>query len=186
LPSQNSLNRHVMFNPGARLTGPSQVPKPRSLPARFSLCITGSLREKLGGKGQKGNSLRFPRPFSRTILECKAVAERHNGLVPMPVALWFLGVAEDVRINLPTIRVAGYLARRADESGAIGLDENGRPVAEPRTVAAMLGLGESTVFKSLHALDRHGFIAWQKASTHERFEGVTGRVRLNLPDLKSA
>jgi hypothetical protein len=99
----------------------------------------------------------------------------------MPVALWFLGVAEDVvRTNLPTVRVAAYLTRTADDSGIIGTDANGRPLAEPRTVAAALGLGESTVYKAINALDRFGFIEWHKANIPERFSGVTGRVRLVL------
>jgi hypothetical protein len=109
------------------------------------------------------------------------MTRRHED-VPMSVLYWYLKVGEDVRNNLPTVRVAAYLSRRADATGAVGLDANGRPIAEPRIVAAVLGLGESTVYKALAALNRHGFIHWQKAKTPEKFVGVTGRVRLILND----
>ena len=100
----------------------------------------------------------------------------------MPVAQWCLRVAEDSRYTSPTIRVAIYLARHAEDTGVVGTDPTGRPIAEPRSVAAALELGESTVFKALTALDRDGAIEWDKASTMERFAGVTGRVRLILSE----
>lgn len=103
----------------------------------------------------------------------------------MAAALWVVRVAETPHYTSPTIRVAAYIARHADPSGVVGTDANGRPVAEPRSVAAAIGLGESTVFKSLTVLDRDGFIEWRKASTPERFQGITGRVRLLL-DLDAA
>jgi hypothetical protein len=102
--------------------------------------------------------------------------------MPMSIALWGLRVAEYPHFPARTIRVGIYLLRHADQSGMVGTDENGRPIAEPRRVAAELGLGESTVFKALSSLNEAGFISFHKASTPEKFRGVTGRVRLNLTD----
>src|SRR4051812_45887643 len=110
------------------------------------------------------------------------MAARRLEDISMPVAQWCLRVAEDSRNTSPKIRVAIYLARHADENCIVGTLPNGRPIAEPRSVAAALDLGESTVFKALTSLDRDGVIAWDKATTMERFQGVTGRVRLILSE----
>jgi hypothetical protein len=110
------------------------------------------------------------------------MATRRLEELPMSHVQWCLRIAEDSRYTSPTIRTAIYLARHAEDTGVVGTDPDGRPLAEPRSVAAALELGESTVFKALTALDRDGVIEWDKATTMERFAGITGRVRLILSD----
>jgi hypothetical protein len=90
------------------------------------------------------------------------------------------GIVEEGDSSAATIRVAAYLGRKADANCVVGVDESGRPIAEPKAVGRAIGLGESTVYKALMLLDRAGWIVWDRATTPEKFTGLSGRVRLVL------
>ena len=102
--------------------------------------------------------------------------------IPVNVARWFVRVVEKTHLTPNQVRTFAYLASRSDETGAIGIDPDGRPVSDPRSVSKALGIGESTVFVAFTALERAGLIEYARAKGAERYEGVTGRVRLLISE----
>lgn len=96
--------------------------------------------------------------------------------VPLNIALWFLALGENPAAKLSDVRVAAYLARRADESGSIAsLSE-----VEPLNIAKALDIANASVYRALGSLESLGFIAWEKTERAERFTGQVGRVSLIL------
>lgn len=98
----------------------------------------------------------------------------------MAAALWVVKVAEDPEFTAGTIRVAACLARHSDENGAIIADQSGEPITDYRSIASALGLGESTVYKAIAALDEAGYLKWSRARGSERLKGVSGRIHLDF------
>lgn len=103
----------------------------------------------------------------------------------VPLTDWALAVAESGRFSAAAIRVAIRLARLSDDRGIIEGEQNGRPLADPRNIASALGAGVTTVYKCLSALDHAGVIAWDRAEGQERYDGISGRIRLILSSEKS-
>jgi CRP-like cAMP-binding protein len=95
--------------------------------------------------------------------------------VPVAIALLALTVAADTKLPGHAINIFAKWARRSDEHGNIFTS------TDPLEVAADLGLSRATVFRAYRALADGGYISWNRARGSERSQGVTGRVRIILP-----
>jgi hypothetical protein len=102
----------------------------------------------------------------------------------MPIRDRLITALLDTQITSATAyHTIAYLGLHADETGAIVPDDNGQLASDPNVIAEALGVSRAAVFKSFIKLEAAGYIMWDRARRgDERAKGITGRVRLVLPN----
>jgi hypothetical protein len=91
-----------------------------------------------------------------------------------------IDAAADTRLHSTAINTVALTAQYAGDDGVVGLDEDGRSLADPRVVAEHLGAGASTVAKAFIRLENLGYIEWTrgwKSGPHDRPGSIRIRRR---------
>jgi hypothetical protein len=78
--------------------------------------------------------------------------------------------------------ILAYMSPHADAVGNIVPDESGKLASDPDVITQDLGISKAAVFRAFGRLESLGYIEWERARGNERAQGVTGRVRIVIPE----
>lgn len=84
-------------------------------------------------------------------------------VIPVPLIDVVLDAAADPRLTSTAINTIAFTAQYTNDDLVVGSDEAGRSLADPRTVAAHLGAGASTVSRAFLQLEQLGYIEWTRS-----------------------
>jgi DNA-binding MarR family transcriptional regulator len=103
--------------------------------------------------------------------------------INMQIAQQLVSSLFDTRITSAIdYHVLAYMSPYADTSGNIVPDASGRLASDPNVIAEDLGISKPSVFRAFGRLETNGYIQWDRAVGNERALGLTGRVRIVLPE----